>query len=139
MKRLIIILMPLLLCTGCVSGLVGQNVAFEYFNLSTNRIKVVDVVGLPAEATPGVLIPSQTEDGLSVKASVFYETVHIKSQIKIVWQEADTSHEFVLKRDDFGIPATLRSGKIRFTYLGGEKWRVKRLEDSAKNGNKHSV
>ena len=31
-------------------------------------------------------------------------------------------------REDFGIPAKLSEGKLRFTYLGNGKWRAKLLK-----------
>jgi hypothetical protein len=39
-----------------------------------------------------------------------------------------TSHQAELKRDDWGIPPKVKKGKVRFTYLGGDKWRVKIFE-----------
>jgi hypothetical protein len=94
-------------------------------------------------------MPVHEETPLHVKASVFSETVHIKSKIKIVWKDGGKSgwagglksgellpdgpaHEVVFKRADLGIPPKLNGGKVRFTYLGNGKWRVKLLEPDEK-------
>lgn len=144
MKHFAIALLSIFLCAGCVSGFGGQEVTFEYFNLSTNEIWVTDIAGLPAWASPGRLMPSHAEDALEVTASTSFETVRIKDQIKIIWKDngqqgwpgglkpgelvpAGITHEAQFKRDDLGIPAKLKNGKIRFTYLGNDKWRVKLL------------
>ncbi len=116
-------------------------VTFEWFNLTTNQIWVIEVIGLPQEAQAGRLMPSHAEDQLEVAASVFSETVRVKDRIRIEWKEAGAqgwqgdpnlagfpqgvSHYAEFKRADLGIPAKLTHGKVRFTYLGGEKWRVK--------------
>jgi hypothetical protein len=142
MKIIIISAMSFCLFGGCVSGFGVQSVTFEYFNLSTNDIWVNNVIGLPSEAAPGHLKPCQAEDQLSVKASVFYETIPISSSIKIVWKDngkqgwpgglkpnelvpPGITHEVEFKRDDFGIPAKLTNVIVRFTYLGDDKWRIK--------------
>jgi hypothetical protein len=68
--------------------------------------------------------------------------VRINSQITIKWRDngkggwpggvnppgstpPGVAHEIEFKRDKLGIPAKLTSGKIRFTYLGDDKWRIK--------------
>ena len=130
MKHSILLLVFALLYGCCLNVLGGQEVKFEYFNLSTNIIKVTNIVGLPPTATPGVLVPSLAEDELKVAASVFNDSVRIAERIKIVWKENDRSHTLELKRDGLGIPAELKNGKVRFTYLGEEKWRVKLLKNS---------
>lgn len=117
------------------------DVSFEWFNLSTNQIWVAEVVGLPLEASCGRLMPSKDESPLKVKESNFSETVEIPRKLTIVWKNPGTNgfqplkppnlsppgveHRLELKRDDFGIPAKITNGKIRFTYLGNEQWRVK--------------
>jgi hypothetical protein len=140
MKRIIVGLVMTLGCMASTAGL--PEVTFEYFNLSTNEIWVTDVVGLPRQATPGRLMTIREETELEVSASHFLEAVSIKKRIKIMWKDngmqgwpgglkkhetipPGTAHQVDLKRDDLGIPAKLSSGKIRFTYLGDEKWRVK--------------
>ena len=142
MKRLVIALMPMLLCIWCVSCGGLREVTFEWFNLSTNEIWVVDVVGLPSEASAGRLMPSPAEEQLQVAASHFSETVRVKERIRIVWKDGGPqgwpgglkpdelvppgdSHQVEFKRDDLGVPAKLTHGKLRFSYLGGGKWRVK--------------
>jgi len=142
MKHSIIALMLALLWTGCASIAGLPEVTFEWFNLSTNQIWVVEAEGLPPDAYAGRLMPSPAEEQLRVAASVFSETVHIKDRIKIVWKDGGAqgwpgglkpgelvppgvSHEVEFKRADLGIPAKLTHGKVRFTYLGGDKWRVK--------------
>jgi len=142
MKRLVIALMTILLCNGCASIAGLPEVDFEWFNITTNQIWVVDAIGLPPDATPGRLMPSPAEEPLHVKASVYSETVRIKDRIKVVWKEAGVQewhgglkpgelvppgvlHEAEFDRAELGIPARLTHGKLRFTYLGGGKWRVK--------------
>ena len=142
MKRLVIALMPVLLCAGCVSVAGLPEVTFEWFNLSTNQIWVVEVVGLPPEAHAGRLMPSPAEEQLRVAASTYSETVRIKDRIRIVSKDngaqgwpgglksgelvpPGVSHEAEFRRAELGIPARLTHGKLRFTYLGGDKWRVK--------------
>lgn len=118
------------------------NVEFEWFNLSANEICIADVAGIPPEASCGRLMPSHAEDQLESSTSVFSETVKIKSGIKIKWNDNGTNgfhsafddprkplpgvvHQIEFKRDELGIPSKLKNGKIRFTYLGDDKWRVK--------------
>lgn len=141
------VLSVILTCVGisCANGAGLPEVTFEYFNLSTNELWVTDVVGLPRNATPGRLLPGREENPLDVKASVFSETIHIKSKIKIVWKDGGklgwpgglkpgelvpvgATHEVEFNREDLGIPAKLSSGRVRLTYLGNEKWRVKLLK-----------
>jgi hypothetical protein len=127
----------------------SAEVSFQWFNLSTNEIWVVEVVGLPAEASAGRLMPSHSEDPLRTKESHFFEPVRIKSRMTIVWQDVGKNglpggrkpgelpppgneHRFELKRDDLGIPARMTGGKIRFTYLGNEQWRVRLLSEKSK-------
>jgi len=132
-----------LAAVGCGAGV--PEVTFKYFNLNTNEIWITEVIGLPLDATPGRLIPSREEIPLEVKASVFSETVHIKDWITIKWKDngkegwsgglkipgsipPGEAHQAEFKREDLGILATLSSGKIRFTYLGNDKWRVELLK-----------
>lgn len=143
MRNIILSLAMTLVCVGCGAGL--PEVTFEYFNLSTNEIWLTDVTGLPLDATPGRLIPSKEEVPLEVKASVFSETVRINDRITIKWKDngkegwpgglkipgsipPGAAHQAEFKREDLGVPAKLSSGKIRFTYLGNEKWRVRLLK-----------
>jgi hypothetical protein len=117
----------LVLCCVACSGM--KEVDFLYFNLSTNEVVVDSIAGLPPWASPGVLVPVQAEDRLSAAtAATFDETVRIAPVLRITWREGGTSHKAELKRDDLGIPAKMRQGKVRFTYLGADKWRVKFLE-----------
>jgi len=106
-----------------------KEVDLVYFNLSTNEIVVDSIAGLPPWASPGVLVPVHADDRPSEKSMTsFDEPLHVSATLKIVWREHGSSHEAEQKRDDLGIPAKLRSGKVIFTYLGGDKWRVKLLQ-----------
>ena len=142
MKNLIFLGGLMLVCSGCASWGKLPEVSFEWFNLSTNEIWVTDVVGLPIEASPGRLTQNRSEDQLERSESTFSEIVRIKDRITIKWMENEqhgwpgalkpgelvppgVAHEAEFKRDELGIPARLSSGKIRFTYLGNDKWRVK--------------
>jgi hypothetical protein len=145
MKNIILGLVVGLACAGCENGSGLPEVHFEWFNLSTNLIWVTDVIGLAPEASPGRLMPSHAETQLETIESVFSETVRIKDRITIKWKDNGNegwpgglktpgsippggAHQAEFKREDLGIPAKLSSGKIRFTYLGNEKWRVKLLK-----------
>jgi hypothetical protein len=144
MRNLIVSLLMIVSCSGCAIGKGLPEVTFEWFNLSTNEIWVTDAVGLPDESWAGRLMPVHGEDQLSVAASVIMENVQIKDRIVIKWKENGTNgwphgvktlpdgtpatgvrHEAVFKRADLGIPPKLDHAKLRFTYLGEDKWRVK--------------
>lgn len=113
-------------CSGCGSDM--REVSFVYFNLSTNTIEVLDIGGIPPDATPGILTPTHSETNrLEEAGTSIWRAVHIANQIKIRWQEGGDSHELDLSRDDLGIPAVLDGGKVQFSYLGDGKWRVRRL------------
>src|SRR5579884_3201642 len=73
-------------CSGCAGG-TPPEVSFEWFNLSTNEIWVTDLVGLPAEASPGRLTPKHSEDQLERSESTFSESVRIKDQLVIKWKD----------------------------------------------------
>ncbi len=77
-----------------------------------------------------------------MKASIYSETVRIKDRVRVVWKEGGVdewhgglkpgemvppgvTHDAEFKRAELEIPARLRHAKLRFTYLGGDKWRVK--------------
>jgi len=145
MKKLIIPLLLVFACCGSGCG-VSAEVDFEWFNLSTNEIFVTDAVGLPDQSWAGRLMPVHGEDQLSVAGSVIMETVHIKDRIVIKWKgngkqgwpgglkqvplqpptiPPGVGHEAEFKRADLGIPAKLSHAKVRFTYLGQDKWRIK--------------
>jgi hypothetical protein len=116
----------MLACAGC-HGM--REIDFVYFNLGTNEIVVDSIDGLPLWTSPGRLVPVHTEDRLSEKsATSFDEPVDVSAMLKIAWQENGKTHQAELKRNDLGIPAKLKSGKVRFTYLGADKWRVKVLK-----------
>ncbi len=142
LKRFILCLSVSLACAGCTSH---TKVAFEWFNLSTNEIWVIAVTGLPADASPGRLIQNRSEGQLESSESIFSETVWPEDRITIKWKDngrqgwpgglgaeggipLGTAHEVVLRREDLGIPAKLTSGRIRFTYLGNDKWRIRLLK-----------
>lgn len=117
----------LVCCAGCSDT---NEVVFLYFNLSPNEIVVDSIAGLPPWASPGVLVPVHAEDQLSTSGmSSSGETVRVAPTLKIVWHEAGALHQAGFKRDDLGIAAKMKKGKVRFTYLGGDKWRIKLLEN----------
>lgn len=106
-----------------------NEIDFVYFNLSPNEIVVDSITGLPLWAAPGVLVPVHAEDRLSESSMTsFDEPVNVSATLKIAWQENGKTHQAELNRNDLGIPAKLKSGKVRFTYLGADKWRVKVLK-----------
>jgi len=142
MKRLVMGLVATISATVCASCSALPQVTFEYFNLSSNEVWVTDVIGLPPNATPGRLMPSRDESSLNAHSATYFETVRIRPKIKILWKDGGAqgwpgglkpnelvppgvTHEAEFKRDDLGIPAKLSSGKIRFTYLGSEKWHIR--------------
>jgi hypothetical protein len=126
MKTVVVIAALMLCCAGCSDT---REIDFVYFNLSPNEIFVDSIAGLPPRASPGVLVPVRAEDQLSEKSSTFFgEMVDVPPTLKISWNEGGASHQAGLNRDEWGIPAKFKKGKIRFTYLGGDKWRVKVLD-----------
>ena len=146
MEIVVACLLMIFACSGCAVGKSLPEVDFEWFNLSTNEIWVVDCAGLPPEATCGRLMPCSSEEPRHVKGSEFNETVHFKDKIVIQWKDngkqgwpgglkevplqpptipPGVGHEAEFKRADLGIPAKLSHAKVRFTYLGGDKWRIK--------------
>ena len=113
-------------CAGCFEM---KEVDLVYFNLGPNEIFVDSIEGLPSWAAPGYLVPAQAEDPLSrTGATSFDNPVHVSATLKIFWREGGKLHKAEFKRDEVGIPETIKKGKVRFTYLGGDKWRVKVLE-----------
>jgi len=117
----------LMLCgVGCTG--IGE-INFVYFNLSPKEIVVDSIVGLPPWASPGVLVPVHSDGRPSEASATSYDgPVNVPVALRIVWREGGASHQAELKRDEVGIPATVRKGKISFTYLGDDKWRVNALE-----------
>jgi len=90
-------------------------------------------------------MPSHAEDQLETTVSVFSETVRIKDRITIMWRDngnegwpgglkipgsipPGVAHQVEFKREDLGLPSKMNAGKVRFTYLGNDKWRVKLLK-----------
>jgi hypothetical protein len=123
MKTLLAVAALICCCVGCIDM---KEIDFVYFNLGTNEIVVDSIIGLPPWASPGVLVPSHAEDRLSEKSAISYDgPVAVPVTLKIVWHETGMSRQAELKRDELGIPAKINKGKIRFTYLGADKWRVK--------------
>jgi hypothetical protein len=145
MKTILVGLMLILFCRGCLGGASVSQVEFVYFNLSTNEIWVTGVIGLPADASPGRLRPVRSNTNrLEEASSTFLETIPVADQLKIEWKEngprgwpggvdppgsvpSGVSHGLVLKREDLKIPARMKSGKVRFTYFGDDKWTVELL------------
>lgn len=145
MKEIIWGLMVGLVCAGYANGSGVRKTHFEWFNLSTNHIWVTEVVGFSLDISPGRLEPSNAEEQLESSELVFSETVRIEDRITIKWIDngkagwpgglkspgstpPGVAHQLELKRNDLGIPSKLRRGKIRYTYLGNDKWRVKVVE-----------
>lgn len=139
-KKLIFILAAVFSSAGCERD--GHEVDFEYFNLSTNEVWVLGVAGLPASASPGRLMPVATESSLNVASSTYLSKVKIKDTIMIVWKENDKSdwpqlrpgenppgpkHQASFSRAELGIPEEIIDGRLRFTYLGLDQWRIKML------------
>jgi hypothetical protein len=120
MKKFGLIMLCAVLLVGC-----SRQVDFVYFNLSSHEITVDDVSGLPVWATPGVLVPSSDDmNRLNEKSATGFETVRIADRIKIHWTEDGKPRQVELRRSDVSVPATLRGGRLCFTYLGDGKWRV---------------
>lgn len=84
LKHVILSLFVSLCCAGCASH---AEVGFEWFNLGTNEIWVTDVIGIPAEASPGRLIQNHAEDQLERSESVYSETVRLGDRITIKWKD----------------------------------------------------
>jgi YD repeat-containing protein len=146
MRNLIVCSLMFVSCSGCAGGTRLREVTFEWFNLSTNEIWITEAVGLPDQSWAGRLMPVHSEGQLSVAGSVIMETVHIKDRIVIKWKDdgkqgwpgglkqvplqpptipPGTAHEAVFKRANLGVPSKLTHAKLRFTYLGQAKWRIK--------------
>jgi hypothetical protein len=122
MRKLLLIVFSALLFPGCSRKV---EVNFVYYNLSGHQIIVTDVTGLPAWASPGVLVPvSDDSNRLNEKSATSWEAVRIAEQLKIHWTEADQQRELLLKRSELGLPARLAGGRLCFTYLGNGKWRA---------------
>jgi len=126
MKTFLASVALVLCCVGC-SGM--SEITFVYFNLSPKEIVVDSIAGLPPWASPGVLVPVRAEDQLSEsRATSLDGSIKVAPTLIIAWREGGVSHHAELKRDEVGIPAKIKKGKVRFTYLGGDKWRVKVLD-----------
>ena len=114
-----------LLCGGCR---MTDEVEFVYFNLDSREIRVVQVIGLPRAATPGVLVPVLDETSRLNKTSVvLFEPVQIQDHLKLIWEENGQSHFVDLRREDLKLPAQLRRGRVRLTYTGDDHWRITRF------------
>ena len=125
MKTFLAVVAIMLCCAGCG----GSDADLVYFNLSTQKILVESISGLPPWASPGVLVPVQGEDRLSAKGMTSSgEVLRIGATLKIAWREGGKLHQAEFKRDELGLPAKLKNGQIRFTYLGNDNWRVRRIE-----------
>jgi hypothetical protein len=122
MRMLLLILCPALFLSGCSRE---AEVDFVYYNLSGHQILVTDITGLPAWASPGVLVPvSDDTNRLNEKSATSWEAVRIADQLRIHWTEADQQREFLLRRSELGLPAKLTGGRLCFTYFGNGKWRA---------------
>jgi hypothetical protein len=119
MKNLIPFMLAVVVLAGC-----SRQVDFVYFNRSGHEITVDDVSGLPGWASPGVLVASTDTNRPSEASATCFESVRIADQISIHWTESGKTQELRLQRADLGVPATLREGRLCFTYLGDRKWRA---------------
>ena len=120
------LLFLLLILAGCGPM---REVDFVWFNLSGHEIRVTDISGLPATATPGVLVavPDDT-NRLHEASATFWESIKVGESIKITWNESGASRQFEAKRADLSIPSRLNGGQVRFSYLGDGKWRIRLLD-----------
>jgi hypothetical protein len=143
MKGYIILILAVILnCSYYVLGSGLPVVHFDWYNLNTNEILITDISGLPAEVSPGRLMPSHVENPLEVSESTFFDTISIPSRFIIKWRDNGTNgfhgdfelpgsiipgveQSAELKRDELGLPSKLEKGRIRFTYLGNGNWRIK--------------
>jgi hypothetical protein len=125
-----------------LQGVLPGEVSFVWFNLSTNEIWVTDAVGLPDQSWPGRLMPVRGEEQLSESTATILEAVRIRDRITIKWKDngqqgfsgfarsssggspPGIAHEATFKRDELGLPARTGNARIRFTYLGNDKWRI---------------
>ena len=120
MKQLLLVItLGTALLTGC-----SREVVFAWSNVSGREITVDNVTGLPAWASPGVLVSNSNDSPQKESHAVNPETLRIANQIRISWTEDGKKQEFEFQRADVGVPATLRRGRLCFTYLGDGKWRV---------------
>lgn len=126
--RILFAVVPLLLLgVGCLNSLGEQQVVFEFVNLSTNKIRSEAVKGLPPVVAGGSLLPSRDEERPD-STVVLSGPIKIPDQITMVWKEGGASREAQLKRNELGLPATLKNQTMRFVYLGNGKWRIKALK-----------
>lgn len=138
--RQIFTVIAILSSAGCENN--RHEVDFEYFNLSTNEVWITSIAGLPVSASPGRLMPVATESSLYVASSTYLSKIRIESPITIIWKENNESdwpelrpgedppgskHQITFNRSEFGIPEDIVDGRIRFIYLGSDKWRIKVL------------
>jgi len=126
MNRYLLMLFALL-CWGCRAHV--HEVSFQYYNMGASEIRVLDIQGVSVAAAPGVLSVDHHEGSpLEGKCSTFFEKVYVGKKITVIWQEDNSSHEAELKRDELGLPAELKWGRVRFSYLGDGQWRVNLVE-----------
>jgi hypothetical protein len=150
MKSIFLFIAMSFLCGGCAYFEGFSTVEFTYFNLSSNEIWIIEIEGLPSDATPGRLTPSRDEGRLSAAGSALPGGIRVPAKFKIVWKEngrrgwpgglenplsvpPGITHEAEFYRDELGIPAKLTGGKVRFSYLGNDKWRVKFFAKETEN------
>ena len=119
MKKLFPFLLAVVVLVGC-----SRQVDFVYYNQSGHEITVDDVSGLPRWASPGVLVASTDTNRPREASATCFESVRIADQIGIHWTESGKTQELRLHRAELGVPATLRGGRLCFTYLGDGKWRA---------------
>ena len=126
MKTFLASVALMLCCLGCSDM---SETTFVYFNLSPKEIFVDSVAGLPPGHHQALWFRFIPMGGLQRRAQLpDGETVRVPPTLKISWKEGGSSHQAELKRDEVGIPAKIKKGKISFTYLGDDKWRVKVLD-----------
>ncbi|MBN2511805.1 MAG: hypothetical protein JXB18_02595 [Sedimentisphaerales bacterium] len=97
----------------------------EYTNISNNRLRV-DVSGVSPDISPGNMAPNT--DGAGSKAGLhFGDPVHLSDNIIIGWTigSEQTKYKKEFKRNDLGIPAIVKGGKIEFIYTEDNDWEIK--------------
>jgi len=87
MKNIILGLAVTLACASGSNASSLPEVTFEWFNHSTNEIWVTNVIGLPAVASPGRLMPTSAEGRLETKSSTFLGRVRIRDRITVKWKD----------------------------------------------------
>lgn len=114
----------IMLCSGC-----GDSGWTEYYNVNLSEQKLkVTIVGFSPDASPGALMPGAGTSQLKEKTQhIAGEPITIDETITISWtiEGSSVMNSVKLKRDDMGIPAQVRGGRITFTYTADGEWNIK--------------